>query len=192
MIENRMRLEREIMKGRQAVRKATRSAVEPKDVPLSPPDKEGQGLLKSPDALPIESEAEQEFAEGSQRFFKKPKGSSRTSLLRAAVGHTTAMESKQTDARVQFPHAQDDDSGDDADGLDAGQVDAALPARINAENGPNLFLRAWRTRSFPAIPSAFRSRQPQTVKLSSGAEGQPWQSDDYWSSDSSSEGDFGR
>lgn len=188
MIENRMKLEREIIRGRQSVRKATRLNAESKDARQPLPGKDGRAFLKPADALPIESEAEQEFAEGSQRFFKRPRGSSRTNLLRAAVGQSSAVENKQNGTGVQFPHAQEDNSDEDVEpeAKQAAATTAPLPNAIG-ENGPNMFLRAWRTRSFPAIPSPFRSRQ-SLVKVGSGTDGQTWQSDDYWSSDSSSSG----
>jgi len=188
MIENRMKLEREIIKGRQSVRKATRLNAESKDVRQPLPGKDGRTFLKPPDALPIESEAEQEFAEGSQRFFKRPRGSSRTNLLRGAIGQSSAVENKQNSTNLQFPRSQEANSDEDAETEAKQAATALLPSATN-ENGSNMFLRAWRTRSFPAIPSPFRSRQ-SLVRGNSGTDGQTWQSDDYWSSDSSSGMEF--
>ena len=191
MIENRMRLEREIIRGRQTIRKVTRSTTESKNAEQSPSNKDAKAFLKPSDALPIESEAEQEFAEGSQRFFKKPRGSSRTNLLRAAACQSTVVDDKQNDTTAQFPRARKAGSGDEAEEHQVRQAEASHPGIVGGD-GQNVFIRAWRTRSFPAIPSPFRSRQAQPVRLSSGTdpEGRPWQSDDYWSSDSSSDIEF--
>src|ERR1700761_8494668 len=72
MIANRVKLEREIIRGRRSVRRALQ-----RDRPGPDSDgithavemsrKQTQGI----EELPIESEAEQDFARGSQRFFKR-------------------------------------------------------------------------------------------------------------------------
>src|ERR1700749_2680678 len=93
MIENRIRLEREIMKGRQTVRKSTRPPERGESgAKLPPPSRGGKDILKGAEALPIESEAEQEFADGSERFFKRQKGLHRTNSNRSAVGLATSTD----------------------------------------------------------------------------------------------------
>lgn len=189
MIENRMRLEREIMRGRESVRRDTRSGIGVEGGLKAPlqQNRVGKLGLKGVGALPIESEAEQEFAEGSQRFFKRPR-----TLGRGIKSPRMLLDQGPSkDGDNQFPRVRANRPEPDNEANDQLVQSVALNLSELPEHASHSLFRGWRTRSFPAIPSPFRSRQGITdarkERVDTGAVG--WQSED-WSSSSSGDIDF--
>jgi len=185
MIENRFRLEREILRGRQFVRRAFRSGDKtplPKDLLLSQGSASAAGpsegplnisLLTSHRQLSIESDAETAFARGEDKFFKKrhhlPPKSPATSS-HDPLANTVRRRNWATSL------------------LSAGGSSKKRKASPPPVESPGLLSRL-RNKSFPSFPSPFSNFRRAGSK-SPPLHAQAW-NEDGWSSDSSSvEDDF--
>jgi hypothetical protein len=184
-----MRLEREILRGRQAVRANAVAAREKPTVDTEPIFTTRAVTPRSGDAmndLPIESEAERDFARGSQRFFKRSKtrldkGLSSPPAAEGPLRHRTA----KTDERVKsipFPAREEGTADDEGHGSPASSPDTPGPSPVN-QDVPKSFLARLRSRSLTAFP-AFR---PKHGEAQSPASSVYERQDEGWSSDSSSD-----
>ncbi|EJD53793.1 patatin-domain-containing protein [Auricularia subglabra TFB-10046 SS5] len=182
MIENRARLEREILRGRLYVRRALRakstaptSALEtgntagPSDSGLAPfPSLESRGQV------PVESDAETAFANGEARFFKK---------------------SQQPHINVTPAEAQPSVNGDHQ--ARRRSRSALLTPSTSPPRAPSppaqpplsrtgSFLSRLKTRSFASFASPFGSLRRDRRKSGSSRSSVFGDGDENWSSDSSS------
>ncbi|KZS97703.1 patatin-domain-containing protein [Sistotremastrum niveocremeum HHB9708] len=201
MIENRFRIEREILRGRQEVRKALQRDRPGPDTEDARSFGRVTPVLGQPwshsgvEELPIESEAERDFAKGAQRFFKKSRKSPGTSPL--LIGDEAKANSKKAPllnhpTRRRQESYFGDGTADDEGGAGnaAGPLDLQMSPPETPFDGPKktppyTFLSRLRNRSFPGFSSPF-SNATSEGKKGSSVVGESV-NDEEWSSDSSSD-----
>ncbi|KZW04014.1 patatin-domain-containing protein [Exidia glandulosa HHB12029] len=205
MIENRFRLEREILRGRLYVRRALRAK---SPVPASalengqdsanaagPSDSGPTPFPKSEDKgqVPIESDAETAFANGEQRFFKKHRLSPSLNITPAApekngVGeHATIAQRRKGTGNHLTPSPLHEESR------------AQSPVREQSTVGrASGFLSRFKTKSLSSFTSPFgtftgggrRSRTKSITSSIGNAADEPWSSDSSSVEDDLVENDF--
>lgn len=200
MIENRFRLEKQILLGRQAVRKLLKPGLAP---PLPSTSAEGAAFLPEP-PMSMDTDAENAFARGAEHFWRRggnrfvsPQpdtgaSPSRTPETRQELRRRKAVSElfvvDERDSPPQTPRAAITSPPSPKDGARSSTV---VPEPINPPS-PKAFFSRLRTPSFPSMPSPFASMrksfgesQDRSTSRPSSVIGRA----DQWSSDSSSEGE---
>jgi hypothetical protein len=174
MIENRIRLERQIMLGRQAVRKLMRSSRSQANSSLDPvsPERPLENIGGYEPMMPADTDAEAAFARGAEHFFKRARTggspqpdwpellsqelSKRDVRRRKAVTNLFENRPQSERSRAPTPDPVPDDEIDENPFLSNAGL-RSPPTFFNAPSSPTTFFNRLRSPSFPGFPSPFAS-----------------------------------
>jgi hypothetical protein len=195
MIENRFRLEKQVLLGRQAARRSlqskTRTISPPPDSHQETREQSGSTFLSSAPPAPtgsdiplsVDTDAETAFADGTHWFFRReqgtPPGTCGASTPREPGVNPQPLRLRTTLMRRKWAAFHGDDSSRSA------TPDLAMPSQsvvqqTSATGSKGFFVRL-RSQSFPSFSSLARTN---AINAEVAA-------DEVWSSESSSEGDIG-
>jgi hypothetical protein len=201
MIENRLRLEKQIMAGRQAVRKLTRTNRLQNSSPESASPGRVFELGGFEASLPADSDAERAFGRGAEHFFKHTRiaGSPRPDWFeqvnqdmrrRDARRRKAVSELFENDNEPMSEPTHDRSPGNIPNNNllappSTGTTAAPRGSFLTAPSSPTMFFNRLRNPSFPGFPSPFstvrrgnNNRQPSTSSEES--------TESHWSSESDS------
>jgi hypothetical protein len=197
MIANRFRLEKQILFGRQAVRKSMQTKIRTNspDSRLAPQAQElTTSSIYSPTSVPfvqsgsdlplsVDTDAETAFANGSHWFFKQgrvtPSSASGVSTPRETPPNPQLLRIRTNVIRRKLAPVGDNAQEQVSD-QPAGPPLAGSSKRTPPPSSDGFFVRL-RSQSFPSIKSS----------LSSFSKVKDAAAEEIWSSESSSEGDLG-
>jgi len=185
MIENRFRLEKQVLLGRQAARKSLQSKT--RTISPAPDSQETREhsrstfLSSAPPAptgsdipLSVDTDAETAFANGAHWFFKRERGTPQEPSV-----NPQPLRPRTTLMRRKWAAFHGDDSSRSAT-PDIATPSQSVAQQTSATGSKGFFVRL-RSQSFPSFSSLARTN---AINAEVAA-------DEVWSSESSSEGDLG-
>jgi hypothetical protein len=199
MIENRFRLEKQILRGRQAVRKLlkpSQSKSQPGASTEPLPTKSGIDM-----PLAMDTDAEHAFSHGAEHFWRR---GSRLATAHPDDGGEGGGQSRTEETRrdLRRRKAVSDlfvvDEDEDHPGPPSVTPDTLSDRRNSpklepiAPPSPNTFFSRLRAPSFPSLPSPFASMRRSNPGHSSRPNSTYGGTQNAWSSDSSSEDELDR
>ncbi|THH15500.1 hypothetical protein EW146_g4984 [Bondarzewia mesenterica] len=209
MIENRLRLERQIYLGRQAIRKAQQTRTkESSSMPMGSlgTTADPAAQLHSVSASPVlgnnvetplapDTDAENAFVNGAQPFVRRgnvPHSADGTTAEGNAQSHHHLPHSSVTHRKwAAESYSQGADKPQRSGTAEQPKADSAIErSRHSGQLKPGSFLARLRAQSFPGLPSPFSSNRRDDGHLYGEETGQAHGVDTAWSSDSSSGDDL--